>query len=215
MFRKILTGVVLALALIWLLVAPQSPTQAAGAEAQSHDGYRIVYMTSRGESGDLLAPSSIAELFASENVVISGDLPELDFIDAIIVDVDTLDGLTAGFFKEAYQAGKVIAFLNAYAPDVQYLTGDACIGREGWMDGSDPYPSTFYLIVAMKVTGNSDDVSTILAQATGENCSGMTAVEGVTGQAGIYTSRSQNSISGGEELRIFREVLLLEIKNNQ
>lgn len=213
MFRRIVVGVVLAFVFIWFLISPQIPTQAAaGSEVQARDGYTILYMTTRDETGDFFTPTSIKALFAEENVVISEELTELDHVDAIVVDLDSFESLPADAFQQVYQAGKVIAFLNAYAPEVEYLTGDRCIGMQGWMDGSDPYPADFYLIVAMKVTGSSEDVNTILNSAMNGNCS---ETQGVAGDAGIYTSRSQNSISNAEEWRIFKEVLLFEVRNSQ
>lgn len=101
--------------------------------------------------------------------------------------------------KEAYRKGVLLAFFNVYAPDIVQLPGDPCIGEGGWMDGSDPYRSEFYVMVNRLVLGQSGDIILIEEQAP---CGGGpgTSVVGVRSPADISFGKAQDALTDQSDL---------------
>lgn len=216
MNKRILLGVILVAVFSIGILAPKTLRHAAEVPAhEASEDFRVVYVSSRpADEEDLLTPNSIRDLLGAE--VVSSWQEGVQAIDngsydAVLLDMEFLGNLSQNALAETYKSNAVIVFFNAYSPTVELLTGDSCIGQDGWMDGSEEYASDFYLMVAISIQGNLEDVGLIEEQyACGV---GNGDIKDVGGNASVYTSRVQNSISDREELKLFKKILMFEIMN--
>lgn len=174
---------------------------------------KIAYLTldASDSQADLSSPQNIQQALGAELISDWSELLSLQNvgpIDALIIHDSAIGVVDPNALADMYDQGTVLAFFNTYSPTIADLTGDDCIARDGWMDGSDPYAGEFYIVVAKLVQGNPEDVALINEQAT---CDGEGEVK-VDGYASIFASRSQNVLKDLSGLDELNQVILLDIQ---
>lgn len=164
---------------------------------------RVVYLSARVNlPWDLLSPASLHTAFgaqAAANWSEALHLHTTDPLDALIVDASAASQIDPAELGWLYRHCVVLAFFNLYSPAVAELVQDPGIREGGWMDGSQPYPGDFYIIVHRQAPGALGD------------CNGPDVLPGSFSQDGLTKSRSQHSLSSAADFRIFLNVFALEL----
>lgn len=186
--------------LLVLVLALAATLAACGpAPTAESEGPRILYLTTRTDSQQsLLAPGKLRAALGAQAVGEWGDLLMLHAAQpaqAIIIDGAAIAQVNSDELAALYRQCVVLAFFDLYAPEVAGLLNDPSIAYDSWMDGSQPYPGDFYIIVHRTVSGSQGD-------CTG---AGPSAPPGATG--GMGKSRSQYSLASEEDFAVFVGVL--------
>ncbi len=179
--------------------------------------YTIVYLA-RDEAIDsdsFLKPAHLEMSLGAQTVNTWDQVPQLDRlapIDAILIHNSALTEVDSNWLGSAYRNGVVVAIFNTYAPEFARLIGDSCMLENGWMDGTDPYPGEFYIIVSRLILGQPDDVAIIESHTP---CGGgpNNGVTGLKQPAEIYLDKSQNALVNQEDFDGFVTNLVNELKS--
>jgi hypothetical protein len=152
---------------------------------------RIVYLTNRADlPWNMLSPASLHAALGARVASNWGDVLAVhaaDPLDGLIIDANAAGQVDPEELGRLYRQCVVLAFFNLYSPAVAELVQDPSIRGGGWMDGSEPYPGDFYIIVHRQA---SDSLN---------GCNGGSPV----------SSRSQYSLGSIADFRIFLSVLRL------
>lgn len=176
-------------------------SQAAGSapDAGALSALHILYFTTRTDAEQtLLSPGSLHAALGAQAVGEWGDLLVLHAghpAQAILIDGAALNAVHAEDLAALYRQCVVLAFFNVYAPEVAQLVNDPSVASEGWMDGSQPYPSDFYIIIQRTVSGSLGD------------CSDADPSGPIGSEGGMGKSRSQGELASPTDLEAFKQVL--------
>lgn len=196
-------GFVLFLLSTLLAASLAACAQAPSAEPQS----RILYFTHRTDAeASLLAPGRLRTALGAQAVGEWGDLLVLHAAQpaqAVIIDGAAAAQANADDIARLYRECVVLAFFNLYSPDVARLVDDPSVSWDGWMDGSEPQPGDFYIMVRRTASGSMGD------------CSGAGPTGGAGQPGGLGKSRSQYSLVSEEDFEVFVGVLTVELAQAQ
>ncbi|UYN89780.1 MAG: hypothetical protein KIT08_00725 [Anaerolineales bacterium] len=188
-------------ALLAASLAACAQTPAAEPEA------RILYFTYRTDAEPgLLAPSRLRTALGVQAVSEWGDLMVLHAsqpAEAVIIDGAAVAQVNAEDVARLYRECVVLAFFNLNAPEVAQLVDDPSVAHDGWMDGSEPYPSDFYIIVNRTASGSFGD------------CSGATPSASSYPQGGVGKGRSQYFLANEADFDIFVGVLITQLAQQE
>lgn len=170
-------------------------------------GHRVVYLTERANlPWDLLSPASLRSGLGAEATSEWGDVVARHAaapLDGLVIDGPAAALIDSDELSRLYRQCVVIAFFNLYSPDVAALLQDPSIRQGGWMDGSQPYPGDFYIIVHREAAASQGD------------CTGA-GPTGILGQGGgLGKSLSQHSLSSAADLNILLNVFMLRLQDRQ
>lgn len=186
---------VLFLTSLWLAACAATPT----AEPDS----QLLYFTYRTNAeSSLLAPGHLRQTLDTQATGEWGDLMQLHNAQpaaAILIDGAAAEHANAEELARLYRQCVVLVFFNLYAPEVAALVNAPSLAAGGWMDGSDPYPGDFYILLHRRASGSQGDCS-------GTGPSGQPGASG-----GLNQSRSQGQLSTQAEFDIFEQVLFLQL----
>lgn len=161
----------------------------------------ILYFTTRTDAQpSQLAPGRLQVALGAQPVGEWGDLMLLHAAQpakAILLDGAELAGVDAADVQALYRQCVLLGFFNVYAPQVAELLADASIAADGWMDGSQPYPGDFYIMVLRSASGSLGD------------CPGGDTAPDATG--GLAKSRSQGPLSTPAELDAWVQILTQQL----
>lgn len=185
----------LVLASLWFAACAAAPA----AEPESD----LLYFTYRGAGEpSLLAPDKLRQAIGSQAASEWGDLMLLHTTQpaaAILIDGAAAEHADAADLAQLYRQCVVLVFFNVYAPEVAGLVNAPSLMADGWMDGSDPYPGDFYIMVHRRASGSQGDCSG----------AGPSGSPGATG--GLSQSNSQGSLNTPAEFEMFRQVLAFQL----
>jgi hypothetical protein len=166
--------------------------------------HRLYYIAEPAavERKSLLSPERMAQVLGTTFVSageIEGRVSSVSEIDGVIIHHSAISTVDPEWLGGLYQSGVVVAFINTWAPEVARLTGDACIGAGGWMDGSDPYPGDFYIAVSRLVINEQGEVVRLAGQLP---CNRRPASRDIEGEriAEIYGGGSQYMLDDENDL---------------
>lgn len=193
-------GKVLLLLSALLAASLTACAQAPSAEPQA----RILYFTHRTDAeASLLAPGHLRQTLGAQAVGEWGDLMVLHRAqpaDAIIIDGAAVAQANAEDLAALYRQCVVLAFFNLYSPEVARLVDDPSVRAGGWMDGSEPFPTDFYIMVQREAR---TDEETCAADALPSELSGL------------GKSRSQYSLASDADFEVFTGVLNTRLSDPQ
>jgi hypothetical protein len=179
--------------------------------------YTLVYLAQDEaiDSDSLLESAHLQMSLGARSVNTWEQVPLLNRItpiDAILIHNSALSGVDSNWLGPAYKSGVVVVIFNTYAPELASLIGDSCILENGWMDGTDPYPGEFYIMVSRLTLGQPEDIALIESQVP---CGGgpNRGVTGVKYPAEIYLGKSQNALVNQEDFDRFATNLVDELKS--
>lgn len=157
------------------------------------------------ERKSLLSPERMAHVLGTTFVPageIEGLVSSVPEIDGVIIHHSAISTVDPVWLGGLYQSGVVVAFINTWAPEVARMTDDACIEADGWMDGSDPYPGDFYIVVFRRVINEQGEVVRLAGQLP---CNQRPASRDIEGEriAEIYGGRSQYTLDDENDLNRF------------
>lgn len=187
------------LAILAACLAACSPPPTAAAESP-----RILYFTTRTDSQEsLLAPGNLRAALGAQAVGEWGDLMVLHSAQpagAILIDGASVDEVNADDLTALYRQCVVLAFFNLYAPEVSQLVNDPSVRSGGWMDGSEPYPSDFYIVVHR------------VARTADQACAADVPSSELSG---LGKGFSQYSLASEEDFEVFVGVLTTHLTHPQ
>lgn len=174
--------------------------QAPAAEPEA----RILYFTHRTDAEPgLLAPGRLRTALGVQAVSEWGDLMVLHAsqpAEAIIIDGAAVAQVNAEDVARLYRECVVLAFFNLYSPEVARLVDDPSVRSDGWMDGSEPYPSDFFIIVHRR------------AHTEQQSCAADALPSELTG---LGKGRSQYSLASEEDFGVFVGLLTTDLNQQQ
>lgn len=189
-------GFVLFLLCTLLAASLAACAQALAAEPEA----RILYFTHRTDAEPgLLAPGRLRAALGAQAVGEWGDLMVLHAAqpaEAILIDGVAVAQANADDIARLYRECVVLAFFNVYAPEVAQLVNDPSVSWDGWMDGSEPYPSDFFIIVHRR------------ARTEQQSCAADALPSELTG---LGKGRSQYSLASEEDFGVFVGVLTTDL----
>ncbi|UYN91545.1 MAG: hypothetical protein KIT70_09305 [Anaerolineales bacterium] len=193
-------GFVLFLLSALLAASLAACAQAPSAEPQS----RILYFTHRTDAeASLLAPGRLRTALGAQAVGEWGDLMVLHAAqpaEAVIIDGAAAVQANADDLARLYRECVVLAFFNLYTPDIARLVNDPSVRGSGLMDGSEPHPGDFYMIVHRQA--RTDD----------EGCAADALPSELTG---LGKGFSQHSMASEEDLEVFVGVMRTHLSHPQ
>jgi hypothetical protein len=175
----------------------------AACAQQPAAGYRIAYLSSRPNlPWDFLSLSSLRVALGAQSVQSWSEVLALhadEPLDGLVIDASAASQIDPAELGLLYRQCVVLAFFNLYSPAVAELVQDPTIREGGWMDGSQPYPGDFYIIVYRQASGSIGD------------CDGTQPTNSSSLQGGLSRGRSQYFLDTPADLQIFLEVFKREL----
>ncbi|MQC26119.1 MAG: hypothetical protein DWG76_01535 [Chloroflexi bacterium] len=173
----------------------------------------IVYFTTANEnSGDLLSPANVQQTLNATVATTWSEVLDLNkrySLDALILGEDIISEVNREELTQMYQDAVIIAVFNTYAPTLAQLVSDECIGKDGWMDGNDPYKGDFFIIVSKLFQGSLQAQQQLRNQ---NSCDVNSSFDNIEGYSGVYASKSQYELASAADFDVFAQVFLLEIQ---
>ncbi len=162
---------------------------------------RILYFTHRTDAeSSLLAPGRLRAALGAQAVGEWGDLLVLHAArpaQAIIIDGAAAEAASADDLAAFYRQCVVLVFFNMYSPDVALLVKDPTVRSDGFVDGTEPYPDDFYIILHR------------VGRHEGQpECTGEIPVGEFDG---LSKSRAQDALETPADFEVFLAVLRLEL----